>query len=654
VKLFCPSCGTAIEFRYDDSFVRVCAACRSAIVRTDRGIDSLGQFADLAAASSGLVLAAVGRYQGQPFELAGRAEYAHPAGGSWEEWYIKLADGRWAWLSHAHGQWAVTFRSALARPVPDFDQVAPGMQLTIGADPGVLLTVGERNQGTLRSAEGELPFVVAPGSVSHFVDLSDAKGRFATIDYGPAGSNAEPPVVYVGRRTSLEALGLRVALEDNHGEPTTAGERLGCPNCGGSIELRVPDRSLCVTCSYCGSLLDCEGPLAILARLGDVDKGHPSIALGARGTFEGVPYTVTGRLRRMARYDGGFVEWDEYLLYAPASGYRWLVCSRGHYSFVSPLAPGTVGLERDTNVSYGDRFFRIFDRGCAEVTGVWGEFYWKVALGETVQTADYVAPPGMLSRESSDAELHWSLGIYQTVAEVRRAFADPALPDETRGVAPHQPFRHAHWVPVAVSLAALLLVIVFVLRVTSGARQVYAGTFRLGSSEAPADDGASRAGSSGVSVSPYVFFTPAFELEARQNTSVKLALPLADDWAFATVDLVHEESGELRSYGAELSYYSGVEGGESWSEGSRENEHLFGAGSAGSHVLRLEVQTGTPSSQRLSISVAQDVFALGQLGWVLLSLAVPGGLIALAQFMFERARWSESDFAPNHYRSGSD
>ena len=32
-------------------------------------------------------------------------------------------------------------------------------------------------------------------------------------------------------------------------------------------------------------------------------------------------------------------------------------------------------------------------------------------------------------------------------------------------------------------------------------------------------------------------------------------------------DLVHETSGELRTFEREISYYHGVEGGEAWSEG---------------------------------------------------------------------------------------
>lgn len=636
-----------------------------AIARTDRGVDTLGQFADLAPAASGLSVSDRGRWQGQDFVLAGRAEYAHPAGGIWEEWYLKLADGRWAWLSHAHGSWAVTFQGAPAVGLPSYEQITPGMRLTLGVAPGVSLTVGERNAGSLRAAEGELPFLFTPSALSRFVDLSDEKGRFATLDYGPPGSEAEP-VPYLGRRASLAELGLQPIDAERLGVegPAHAGERLACPNCGGGVELRVPDRSLSVTCSYCGSLLDCEGPLAILERHGEVENAFSDLPLGSLGSFEGVRYTVTGRLRRRASFPGGFVEWDEYLLYAASSGYRWLVCARGHYSFVTPLAPGAVGAERDRQVSYRGATYRLFDRGKASVTGVWGEFYWKVRVGEEVQTADYVAPPAMLSRESSEAELHWSLGVYQSLEEVRRAFDLPALPNAASGVAPNQPFRHRHWLAVAVLLFGALFVVVTSRAMLADSRQLYRGTFRLGSAAhdgeatgAIASSVGTRASASSPGASsggPYVFFTPEFEVRPRSNVQVELNMPLDNDWAYATVDLVHEETGEMRSYGAELSYYHGLEGGESWSEGSRSNTHLFGAGRAGSHVLRLELQTQRPSTLPLGVTVAEDVFAAGQLGWVLLLLGVPGALLFFAQYVFERSRWSESDFAPKHYTSGSD
>jgi hypothetical protein len=219
-------------------------------------------------------------------------------------------------------------------------------------------------------------------------------------------------------------------------------------------------------------------------------------------------------------------------------------------------------------------------------------------------------------------------------------------------VAPHQPFRHRHWAPIALALGGSLLACTLLRAATSDGRSVYTGDFRLG---AAGDESTLAPGQpSGAARSPYVFFTPAFDLAGRRNVQVELSLPMQNNWAFVTVDLVHEAGGELRTYGTELSYYSGVEGGERWSEGSRSSSHLFGAGHSGRHVLRLEVQTPAPSTQTLHVAVQEDVFAFGQLGWVLLLLGIPTGILFFMHYAFERWRWSESDFAPSHLVSSSD
>ena len=47
MKTSCPNCAAEVEFRYDDSFVRICGHCRNAVLRTGRGIESLGRVADV-------------------------------------------------------------------------------------------------------------------------------------------------------------------------------------------------------------------------------------------------------------------------------------------------------------------------------------------------------------------------------------------------------------------------------------------------------------------------------------------------------------------------------------------------------------------------------------------------------------------------------
>jgi hypothetical protein len=90
VIVSCPTCGAPVEFRFDDSMVRVCEHCKAAVARTDRGADTLGTFADLFPLASPLRLFAHGTFRGVGFQLVGVAQLRHGQGGLWQEWFAKL------------------------------------------------------------------------------------------------------------------------------------------------------------------------------------------------------------------------------------------------------------------------------------------------------------------------------------------------------------------------------------------------------------------------------------------------------------------------------------------------------------------------------------------------------------------------------------
>jgi hypothetical protein len=648
VKVACPTCGAEVEFRYDDSFVRVCDSCRAAVVRADRGVETLGKVADLAPTASPLALFADGRYQGQGFMLVGRAQYRHPAGGIWDEWYAKMDDGRWGWLAEAQGRFYLTFETLGAGDPPSWDEVFPGASVQLEDDGIKLFTVGERGVAELAAAAGEIPFRFIPGQRSAFADLADGTGRFATIDYGdpePAASGtADDPVnVYIGRQVSLAELGLAggEAPERAAARPA-AGQALACPSCGGAIELRAPDRSLRVVCPYCSTMLDCEGPLAVLEKLAQPPNERGTIPLGSKGTFDGVTYTLIGRLRREVTYDGSIYLWDELLLYEPAVGFRWLVESNGHWSFVTTLPPGAVDGGLGDSPTYRGTSFRLFDASTAEVSGVWGEMYWRVEVGERTDNADYVAPPAMLSREVTDDEINWSLGIYQTPAQIRAAFGlkDPLPPLE--GVGPHQPFKHRHAYQVLIGLG---IAFVGLTCARAGmADETVALDTSLQLEQPPAE--AVPPELTGANI-PLIVFSEPFKLVGDQNVEVKIALDVDQSWAFVGADLVNEVSGDVFSFESEVSYYSGFEGGESWSEGSRSSTHFLPAVKPGSYVLRLEVQQPLLGRQdRVHVRVRQDVFRWRHALYVLILLGIPGLLLGAWAWSFERRRWKDSDHGP--------
>lgn len=651
----CPTCGAPVEFRYDDSFVRVCDSCRAAVVRGDRGVETLGTIADLVPTASPLALFSDGKYKGEGFMLVGRAQYAHPAGGVWDEWYAKMDDGRWGWLAEAQGRFYLTFETLGAGDPPLWSQVFPGATIQLEDDGPKLFTVGERAVTELVAAAGEIPFRFTPGTKSAFADLSDNAGRFATIDYGDPDDDEDAVTIYIGRQVSLRELGLSPSGGGETAAPARAAagaQRLACPNCDAPIELRAPDRSMRVVCSHCSAILDCEGPLAVIEKLAQRPGQRGTIALGAKGTFDGVTYTLIGRLQRQAFYPGGEVFlWEEHLLYEPGAGFRWLVEANGHWSFVTTVPPGAVAIDYHQTPTYGGQTFRLFDMTTVEVTEVWGEMYWRVRTGERVDAADYVAPPAMLSVETSSDEINWSLGVYKTPAEIQAAFKLPERLPSTSGVASNQPFKHKHATRALGILAAAFAVFTIARIAMADERLVLEQTLQL---EAPPAEAVpvELQGSTNI---PMVVFSPPFKLMGHENVEVRLRVDVKDSWAFIAADLVNEVTGEVHAFEKEVSYYSGVEGGEYWSEGSPSTTHVLPAVDAGSYVLRLEVQQpmfGMRDS--VDVRIRQDVFRWRHAIYVLVLFGVPGLLLAAWRWSFEKRRWSESDHAPAGLASGGD
>ncbi|MBA3540191.1 MAG: DUF4178 domain-containing protein [Deltaproteobacteria bacterium] len=666
MKVACPTCGAEVEFRYDDSFVRVCDSCRSAVLRTDRGVDSLGKVADLTPIDSPLGLFAEGKHASGTFLLVGQAQIRHAAGGVWQEWYAKFGGGRWGWLAEGQGRFYLTFEVAVpADVVPRFDLIAPGDGVMLPvAGTMTAFTVSERGTASFISAAGEIPYRLEPTASFRFIDLATGLGDFATIDYGDDG---DTPVVYIGRQVTLAQLGILGGEAIGQGEMRTAS-RLACPQCDGSLELRAPDLAMRVACPFCNHLISVEGgKLEILAKL--AAKAVPTIALGSRGTFGGTELTVIGYVQRSAYADGVFWPFDEYLLYAPAVGFRWLVCSDSHWSFVQPIAAGAV---EGVPPVYDGVTFKSFSNTYLRVDLVYGEFYWKIQPGELVLGEDYIAPPAMLSRESSGTEESFSLSTYMTPAAVKQAFmnGEPPIPP-AHGVGANQVYPLRGWGWVAGLSMALLCALGIAKASASHGSSVLAQPITIKGAKEPqaaapakrenpyADIPGMEGFDAGYSftypsstpkvpspseIVPTVEFTQPFTLAGGKNIEISLdSSGLNNNYAYAAIDLVNEATGEVISIDENLESYSGVEDGESWSEGDHRTSRVIGPVPAGEYVVRVDAQQGSYQDVTLYLTINQGVFRARYFWLAFLLLGIPFGIVAIHARSFEKRRWENAN-----------
>ena len=636
----CPSCGAPVVFKSASSILAVCDYCQSTLVRHDQALEDIGKMAALVEDRSPLQLGAEGSYKGVHFALIGRIQVKYGQG-TWNEWHLLFDDMRTGWLSEAGGEYVLTFARYVEDRLPEVSELKVGQRFVLASQ---TWTVSNIENAECIAGQGELPFKVGAGYPVVAVDLRNS-ANFATLDYSET-----PPLFFIGEAVDFKSLKMS-NLREGMAIPTATVEAqvFRCPSCGAPLQARSKD-ILAVGCAACGAVVDtADRNYKLLSKaLGARDEKYaPRLPLGSKGVLEGKPVEVIGFLVRQSKVEGIAYDWREYLLAGENGTYRWLTEYDGHWNVVDVLSkpPTTSGIVMVDNVRYGDQSFRHFSTTpVAEVIQVAGEFTWRVRRGETSQVIDYVAPPLMLSRESTDNDLNWSLGTYAEPEAIAEAFKLTGRMIAPVGVYANQPnpwqetSRRVFSLFWKLALAAVVLQVFFTY--IAGGRLLLRQDFVL--SPQMAED---------------VVVTREFEISGKpRKISVRNNTSLDNNWIGLDLMLVNKASGQAWPATREIAYYYGRDGGESWSEGGRDDEVVFLNIPPGTYYLTVDpdIAPEKPVPVHDTIEVRS-----GSAGWSnFWMLMIFLGLFPILAFMrraaFETSRWAESDHAPVSSDDSSD
>ncbi len=628
----CPSCAAPVVFKSASSVFAVCDYCQSTLVRHDQALEDIGKMAALVEDRSPLQLDAEGSYRGVHFALIGRIQIKYSQG-YWNEWHMLFDDMRTGWLSEAGGEYVLTFMQQVMEALPEFTSLKVGQRFVLASQPW---TVSNIENAECVAGQGELPFTVGAGYPVAAVNLRNG-ANFATLDYSET-----PPLLFVGEAVEFSSL-MMTNLRDGMAVPTATVEAqvFRCPSCGAPLQSRSRD-ILAVSCGTCGAVVDtADASHKILSKaLANRDEKYvPRLPLGSKGSLEGKPVEVIGFLVRRSRSDGIDYDWREYLLAGENGTYRWLTEYDGHWNVVDVLSnpPAGSGAMELADVRWSGQPFKHFSTTqAAEVIQVAGEFTWRVRRGETSRVVDYVAPPLMLSREATANEQTWSLGTYVAPEVVAEAFKLSGRMIAPRGVYANQPspWEEAHrrvcrnfW---RLAVAAVVL-------------QLFFGVIAGGKTLLRQD----------VIFSPQTgedtVVTREFEVRGKpQKIAVRNTTSLDNNWIGLDLMLVNKASGQAWPVTRELAYYYGRDGGESWSEGSRDDEVVFLNIPPGTYYLTVDPEIAP--EKRVPVRDIIEVVS-GGAGWsnfviVMIFLALFPIFTRLRHAAFEAARWAESDHAP--------
>jgi len=616
----CPQCGAPVEFRSSISISSICAHCRTVVVRRDFQVENYGQVAELPPDLSPLQIGTRGHWQGRAFTLIGRMRL-HYGDGSWTEWCADFGQGTTGWIAEVMGFFMVSFPHSVKLPPFVDDTSKAGQRIKIHQEDWLITDVKE---GRCIAAEGELPMVPPPGWKRTSIDLNGPQGQFGSIEV--SSGDVE---FYQGEYAEFADLNFtelrKVPGWDKEAEITRRqSDALNCPRCAASVHLRAEGQSMSAVCGSCASILDASTPR--LKEIGQVAQTtlriQPLLEIGKRGVFKGDLWEIIGFMRRKDRWSS----WDEYLLFNPWLGFRFLVTYKGHWSLVRIL-PGHV-----TDSEWQGRSFKLFAREEAITSDVLGEFYWRVKNGERALLTDFISPPYVLSKEEMDGlnEITWSGGEYLPYTEVQAAFAKAGRtfpsPD---GPYLNEPNPHRQRLSEIRTPAVFTVIAYIVIQILFMGWGTVKEVSHVGATYQGATPGDA-------------MVTETFKLEgssAPVHITATGLLP-RDKYLGLKGSLVAAESQQTYPVAFPLANYTTAP------DGSRQRVTLASIPS-GDYYLRV-----TPDASS-DLTQANVTFTIERGGlfwsnfWIGLGLIAlwPGWLI-LRSISFEKRRWMESDFNP--------
>jgi hypothetical protein len=445
------------------------------------------------------------------------------------------------------------------------------------------------------------------------------------------------------------------------GPPVAKAQAMFCPNCGGPIEFRGFGRALTVVCPQCFSVLDASSPLLKIVQQAQEAQSRrmPLLPLGTRGKWAGTLWEVIGFQTRAVEEDGESFEWEEYLLFNPYKGFRYLTNYQGHFNFVTPIEslPERRALGSRPAVFFENNLYRHFSGAQASTVFVLGEFPWRVKVGEEVLADDFIHPLCVLSSETTSDEVTWSKGEYISSAELWKAFSLPDCPPRPIGIYLNQPSPFTGKVGGTWGVFSLMLLFLFIIAVMFGILSRGDTVFDEHYHYSTADRGEPS------------FVTKVFEVEGRtSNLELSINTNLINNWAYFNLALINEASGDAFDFGREVSYYSGVDSDGSWSEGAQSSTAIIPHVPAGRYYLRVEPEMegseqppATPTepakqapffpprnvkSVYYEIVLKHDVATYGWFWLAALLLLIPPIFTTIRATAFETRRWASSDYPP--------
>lgn len=357
---------------------------------------------------------------------------------------------------------------------------------------------------------------------------------------------------------------------------------INCTSCGAGLSVLGGGRVASHTCGYCGAVLDAQNDYKVLYSIGK--RNHPAspVQIGQTLTHNGVEFTVIGTLGIKESYGGRTWRWVEHQIYSPTHGYLWLNVEDGNLTFSRKVRDFTMShwltpwaierAETPPKRRYDGAIYRYYETSQTQIEFIEGEFNWVPRLGEGKEVVSLLGPDAMLSLVASKTEREVEITKLLPREEAAKDLGfdprDLGAP-AAHPLAPYRPLREEGFMRITLWMTAVAAVVLGLVFWTWQGETVLE-TRGMALRDLPAEFD--------------------FQVDNTEQLSrLQFLTNFQNGWATLSAEITGPDGTPLVAGARSISFYSGREGGENWSEGSRQDSFRFRAQAPGPHRVRLEV-----------------------------------------------------------------
>jgi hypothetical protein len=537
-------------------------------------------------------------------------------------WVLVNKDGLLNYLFEFINGYALVYKNLIAPEKQAIKNIKPTKKLSLSPynSPFQVKAIYQ-NFSTVIT--GEIPLASIDFETFQGIELSNENNEFAFIQ----SSFDKTLTLYTGNFIAFDELLITSSEKENKEVVNIA-----CSACKTPIINNLKGKVFSLVCSKCNSIFTFDKYQILTPKSKFKKPTNTDIPIESKGEIEGVNYTVIGIL--LKREEGTSYTWKEYNLRTDSGKIYTLSEFNGHYNLMEEIEYFDDTNTANSILNYNYKTYHLFNKYKIDLVSAEGAFAYEIINESPSKVSEFIAPPYIFIFERNKNEARFHYGRYILPKQIENAFKLAFIPEQIGTGATQTMFLGINY-SIFTKICFAFLILLFVIQIffaqTSTARRVYQEAFQ----QINMND------SNKVLVSSNFVIT-----NAPTSLQFDLVSNVDNDWFGVTIELINNNTGDRFEVNKSIEFYNGIDGGESWSEGSKSESVFMSQVPAGTYHLNLYPEWGSANKEtnNFEIWVYEDVTMWSNF-WVILIVTAILVLIQYIRFrIFEGKRWMESNF----------